>query len=329
MEMYHDLNGVPDRRAIHLDLHPEPIATRPRQRPPRRRRRRCREFLRPYRGYQNIRDPRQLRDARTTSRCRCTVNRPLHPRRAVRRGVHAATRAAASRTRIPATLVLRARSPARFLLLGSLTQSRPQQPDHQLLVGHSRPAQPGRLRPAARRLAGVGRTTSSARRLGATVVDDDDRQLRLHGRRRRATARDLGGRRAVPASRAAGAGRRPDGRRRRSADRLVQHRGVRAASARSDYGNAPRNVVQKPGSSTTEPRGLQERRLRRQQGALQFRAEIYNRVQPGRVPATSIARPVFDADRRADQDHVRHGDRHQHVRRAPPRVVQLSVRFNF
>ncbi len=114
--MYYDLNGVPDG-ARFIDLHPENRdPTAPATASPTAAALPA-EFLRPYRGYQNIRDARQFR-GRRLSFAAAAGEPALHRAAAVRRRLHAAA-LARRRRRGSGQPVVRVQPSVRFLLLGA------------------------------------------------------------------------------------------------------------------------------------------------------------------------------------------------------------------
>ena len=303
MEMYYDLNADAGRRAL-LDLHPE------NRDPTGSRRRRCRR-----RSCGRI-------AATRTSACAATPVRPkyhsfqLQVNRRYIQGVqfggvlHAGSAHAAWPTRIPA--ICRSRSTGRSTYYYDVARA---QPDAQL----RRSTTPGTFRADDSGAAAISARTAGSSRdrtrwvsgEWAPVLIHDARQLRFHRRRRRP---GHGSRRRVPRSSGrivvgdpmAGGGDPLTG--------WFNAAAFKRPSGRGDYGNAPRNAVQRPGINN-------------------WNLAIFKNFAAGGtagvpVPLRDLQRPEHGAVHRhrsrrgvqragrADEGDVRHGARHHHADRA-------------
>ena len=193
MEMYYDLNGVPDG-ARFTDLIPanrDPTA--PANATPTAAALPA-EFLRPYRGYQNIRVRGNFGIGRLSG-APGPGEPPLHPRRAVRRRLHAAARAR-DRRRGSRQPVVHVQPPVRLLLLRAGPEQSPQ-PDRQLLLGSAGRGTPDRCGVLLDGWQVSGESDFVSRRLGQRL-DHDDRQRSTSPAARRATAACLAGRSRSP-----------------------------------------------------------------------------------------------------------------------------------
>ena len=228
------------------------------------------EFLRPYSRLPEHPRARQFRHRRLPFAAGAGEP-PLHPRRAVRRRLHAAA-GARPRRRGSGQPVDHAQPPAATSSTASSRRATGTSWSINYSWDISRSASRTRSRTSARRLAALGRERVRHRRLGAGRPHDAPTTSTSRAAKA-GKARDLGGGlRNVAAGHdvrsdgAAPAIRSPAGSTRRAFTR---------PSGRGDYGNAPRNAVRSRASTTGTWRSS---RISSCGGAarFQFRCEIYN-----------------------------------------------------
>ena len=215
-------------------------------------------FLRPYRGYQNIRMRAQFRrrELPCASSCRSTAATSRACSSAARTRWQRATRPGRRRS----GQSVDRDQPAAVLLLRRAGAEPDAQRVDQLHLGHSGPSHGRAPRSCSTAGSCRDRTRSSAANGRRSL--HDRRQLRLHRRRRR-QATDLGGGLRVvrPDHR-----RRSDGRQRRPADRLVRHGRLQAAVGTRRLRRLAAQRRPAAGDQQLEPGDLQELRGRRTAG---------------------------------------------------------------
>jgi hypothetical protein len=311
MEMYYDLNAVP-AQARYLDIHPEnrdptggPTALLPPQ------------FLRPFRGYQNIRT-RGNNGTSDSHSVQIQANR-RYIRGVQFGGSYTWLRARGLADEDPGNLSMTLDRPRDFYY-GLLAQSQ----THNVSINYTWDV-PGH------RGGGLGVLTDGWQISGAnqfvsgewapvffTTTDNFDFTGGEGGQ-----GTDLGGglrnvRPVVTGDPMSGGGDPATG--------WFNTAAFARPSGRGDYGNAPRNAVRRPGINNWNLAIFKNFKAGGNR-AFQFRAEIYNVLNT--VQFTDIDRTaVFDATGR--QTKATFGTALGiSSPTAPPRIIQLSARFNF